>query len=170
MKISRNLFQNKAGFGKSGFLKILIKIRVPGPKSACKQAAGPRSWETPSGSPATCIAKSSTRRAGYVDTLLVFLSSTPASHMASTAVRYLTLQRVDGSTQRTSVVVTDPLLCPPELDLYSSVPPFVFVCWGVLAPRRLASPQSLSCAIQQVAWISLRRRRLLLLYSSKLHT
>ena len=79
-----------------------------------------------------------------------FSSSTSASHMASTAVRYLTLQRVDGSTQRTSVVVTDPLLCPPELDLYSSVPPFVFVCWGVLAPRRLASPQSLSCAIQHV--------------------
>ncbi len=59
-----------------------------------------------------------------------FSSSTSASHMASTAVRYLTLQRVDGSTQRSSVVVTDPLLCPPELDLYSSVPPFVFVCWG----------------------------------------
>ena len=80
-----------------------------------------------------------------------FSSSTSASHMASTAVRYLTLQRVDGSTQRTSVVVTDPLLCPPELDLVteSSVPPFVFVCWGVLAPRRLASLQSLSCAIQQ---------------------
>ena len=34
MKISRNLFQNKGGFGKSGFLNILIKIRVPGPKSA----------------------------------------------------------------------------------------------------------------------------------------
>ena len=34
MKISRNLFRNMGGFGKSGFLKILIKIRVPGPKSA----------------------------------------------------------------------------------------------------------------------------------------
>ena len=37
--------------------------------------------------------------------------------MAATAVRYSTLQRVDGSTQHTSVEVTDPLLCPPELDL-----------------------------------------------------
>ena len=34
IQVSRNLFQNKGGFGKSGFLKILIKIRVPGPKSA----------------------------------------------------------------------------------------------------------------------------------------
>ena len=33
-QVLRNLFQNKGGFGKSGFLKILIKIRVPGPKSA----------------------------------------------------------------------------------------------------------------------------------------
>ena len=32
--ISRNLFQNKGGLEKSRFLKILIKIRVPGPKSA----------------------------------------------------------------------------------------------------------------------------------------
>ena len=54
-----------------------------------------------------------TRRAGYLDTLLVF-SSTSASHMASTAVRFPTPQRVDGSTQRTSVEVTDPLLCPPD--------------------------------------------------------
>ena len=95
-----------------------------------------------------------------------FSSSTSASHMASTAVRYLTLQRVDGSTQRTSVVVTDPLLCPPELDLYSCVPPFVFVCWGVLAPRRLASPQSLSCATQHVYSLDSTTTRLLLLYSS----
>ena len=64
----------------------------------------------------------STRRAGYVDTLLVF-PSTPASHMASTAVRYPTPQRVDGSTQHTSVEVTDPLLCPPELDLVTRVSP-----------------------------------------------
>ena len=98
-----------------------------------------------------------------------FLSSTPASHMASTAVRYLTLQRVDGSTQRTSVVVTDPLLCPPELDLVTRVsrPLYLFV-GGVLAPRRLASPQSLSCAIQHVySLVPLRRRRLLLLYSHR---
>ena len=58
-----------------------------------------------------------------------FSSSTSASHMASTAVRYLTLQRVDGSTQRSSVVVTDPLLCPPELDLVTRVsrPLYLFV-------------------------------------------
>ena len=36
---------------------------------------------------------------------------------ATTAVRFPTPQRVDGSTQRTSVEVTDPLLCPPELEL-----------------------------------------------------
>ena len=73
----------------------------------------------------------STRRAGYVDTLLVFSSSTPASHMASTAVRYPTPQRVDGSTQHTSVEVTDPLLCPPELDLVTRVShPCICLCWG----------------------------------------
>ena len=72
--------------------------------------------------------------------------------MASTVVRFPTPQRVDGYTQRTSVEVTDPLLCPPELDLVTRVSrPCIclLVCWGVLAPRRLASLQSLSCAIQQ---------------------
>ena len=59
--------------------------------------------------------RDSTRRAGYVDTLLVFLFINNASHMAATAVRFPTPQRVDGSTQHTSVEVTDPLLCPPEL-------------------------------------------------------
>ena len=44
---------------------------------------------------------------------------------ASTAVRFPTPQRVDGSTQRTSVEVTDPLLCPPELDLVTRVYLFV---------------------------------------------
>ena len=109
----------------------------------------------------------STRRAGYVDTLLVFSSSTPASHMASTAVRYPTPQRVDGSTQHTSVEVTDPLLCPPELDVVTRVSrPCICLCWGVLAPRRLASPQSLSCAKQHVySLVPRRRRRLLLFYS-----
>ena len=39
----------------------------------------------------------------------------------------------------------------PSPGSQTSVPPFVFVCVrGVLAPRRLASPQSLSCAIQHV--------------------
>ena len=60
--------------------------------------------------------------------------------MASTAVRYPTPQRVDGSTQHTSVEVTDPLLCPPELDLvlllttYDLVTrvsrPCICLCWG----------------------------------------
>ena len=63
----------------------------------------------------------STRRAGYVDTLLVF-PSTPASHMASTAVRYPTPQRVDGSTQHTSVEVTDPLLCQRSLERTCNMP------------------------------------------------
>ena len=72
--------------------------------------------------------------------------------MASTAVRYPTPQRVDGSTQHTSVEVTDPLLCPPELVVVTRVSrPCICLCWGgVLAPRRLASPQSLSCAKQHV--------------------
>ena len=67
--------------------------------------------------------------------------------------------------QRTSVEVTDSLLCPPELELVARVSRPLFVCVrGVLAPRRLASPQSLSCAIQHVYSLdSLRRRRLLLL-------
>ena len=87
--------------------------------------------------------------------------------MASTAVRYPTPQRVDGSTQHTSVEVTDPLLCPPELDLVTRVSrPCICLCRGVLAPRRLASPQSLSCAIQHVySLVPQRRRRLLLIYS-----
>ena len=51
--------------------------------------------------------------------------------MASTAVRYPTPQRVDGSTQHTSVEVTDPLLCPPELDLVTRVShPCICLCWG----------------------------------------
>ena len=47
----------------------------------------------------------------------------------------------------------------------SSVPPlYLFVYGGVLAPRRLASPQSLSCAIQHVySLVPQRRRRLLFL-------
>ena len=105
---------------------------------------------------------------GYVDTLLVF-PSTPASHMASTAVRFPTPQRVDGSTQHTSVEVTDPLLCPPELGVVTRVSrPCICLCWGVLAPRRLASPQSLSCAKQHVySLVPRRRRRLLLFYSTR---
>ena len=110
----------------------------------------------------------STRRAGYVDTLLVFLFINNASHMAATAVRFATPQRVDGSTQHTSVEVTDPLLCPPELDVVTRVSrPCICLCWGVLAPRRLASPQSLSCAKQHVySLVPRRRRRLLLFYSA----
>ena len=51
--------------------------------------------------------------------------------MAPTAVRrYPTPQRVDGSTQHTSVEVADPLLCPPELDLMTRVSHPVFVSWG----------------------------------------
>ena len=51
--------------------------------------------------------------------------------MAATAVRYPTPQRVDGSTQHTSVEVTDPLLCPPELDLVTRVSrPCICLCWG----------------------------------------
>ena len=89
--------------------------------------------------------------------------------MASTAVRYPTPQRVDGSTQHTSVEVTDPLLCPPELDVVTRVSrPCICLCWGVLAPRRLASPQSLSCAKQHVySLVPRRRRRLLLFYSTR---
>ena len=73
--------------------------------------------------------RDSTRRAGYVDTLLVFLFINNASHMAATAVRFPTPQRVDGSTQRTSVEVTDSLLCPPELELVARVsrPLYLFV-------------------------------------------
>ena len=52
--------------------------------------------------------------------------------MAATAVRYPTPQRVDGSTQHTSVEVTDPLLCPPELDVVTRVPPlYLFVLGGI---------------------------------------
>ena len=51
--------------------------------------------------------------------------------MASTAVRYPTPQRVDGSTQHTSVEVTDPLLCPPELDFVTRVSrPCICLCTG----------------------------------------
>ena len=40
------------------------------------------------------------------------------------------------------------MLCPPELELVTRVSrPCICLCRGVLAPRRLASPQSLSCAI-----------------------
>ena len=58
-----------------------------------------------------------------------FSSSTSASHMASTAVRYLTLQRRTVPPQRTSVEVTDSLLCPPELELVARVsrPLYLFV-------------------------------------------
>ena len=101
-----------------------------------------------------------------------FSSTTARLNMALTAARrYPTPQRVDGSTQHTSVEVADPLLCPPELDLMTRVSHPVFVswggigAWGVLALRRLASPQSLSCAIQHgSAWIP-QDRRLLLIYN-----
>ena len=51
--------------------------------------------------------------------------------MAATAVRYPTPQRVDGSTQHTSVEVTDPLLRPPELVVVTRVSrPCICLCWG----------------------------------------
>ena len=61
--------------------------------------------------------------------LACFLSSTSASHMASTAVRYLTLPTSTVPPQRTSVEVTDSLLCPPELELVARVsrPLYLFV-------------------------------------------
>ena len=94
--------------------------------------------------------------------------STSASHMASTAVRFPTPQRVDGSTQRTSVEVTDPLLCPPELDLVTRVSrPCICLCTGGYW-RLGALPRRSPCRVRYntfTAWISLRRRRSLLLYS-----
>ena len=58
-----------------------------------------------------------------------FLSSTTAAHMASTAVRYPTLLTSTVPAQRTSVEVTDSLLCPPELELVARVsrPLYLFV-------------------------------------------
>ena len=82
--------------------------------------------------------------------------------MASTAVRFPTPQRVDGSTQHTSVEVTDPLLCPPELDLVTRVShPCICLCWGGIgasAPCLAAVP------------VVYNTFRLLLLYSPRLGT
>ena len=68
--------------------------------------------------------------------------------MASTAVRYPTPQRVDGSTQHTSVEVTDPLLCPPRTRLGdSSVPPlYLFVLGGYW--RLGALPRRSPCRVR----------------------
>ena len=93
-----------------------------------------------------------------------------AAIMSSTPVRYPTPNASTGSPQHTSVEVADPLLCPPELVVVTRVSrPCICLCWGgVLAPRRLASPQSLSCAIQHVySLVPQRRRRLLLFYSTR---
>ena len=54
-----------------------------------------------------------------------------ATIMSSTPVRYPTPNASTGSPQPTSVEVTDPLLCPPELDLVTRVShPCICLCWG----------------------------------------
>ena len=62
-------------------------------------------------------ARSITQRAELARSMVLIMTSTP--------VRYPTPNASTGSPQHTSVEVTDPLLCPPELDLCLECPTLV---------------------------------------------